>query len=71
MPEYLTCYDYGMGGVWLYLEAASPAEIKTAYPDLTVFETPPAWWTAENESLTRGKNSRDPVWRDWLSKLNK
>jgi hypothetical protein len=69
MPEYLTCYDYGTGGVWLYLEAGSPAEIRTTYPNLTVFEAPPPWWNAENESLTRKANFRDPFWQDWLSKL--
>jgi len=71
MPEFLTCYDYGTGGVWLYLEAASPAKIKAAYPELTVYETLPAWWNEENETLTRAQNFRDPVWQNWLSKLDK
>ena len=69
MPEYLTCYDYGMGGVWLYIEAATAAEIEAAHPALTVFEVPPAWWSAEMESLTRTHDFRDPFWKNWLSEL--
>jgi hypothetical protein len=71
MPEYLTCYDYGTGAVWLYLEAASPGEIKACYPDLTVFETPPAWWDAQSEGLTRRANASEPFWQHWLSKLKR
>ncbi|HXC54620.1 MAG TPA: hypothetical protein VNU97_04950 [Rhizomicrobium sp.] len=71
MPEYLVCYDYGTGGVWIYLEAASSADIKAAYPDLTVFEALPTWWDAENEKLTRKADFRDPFWQDWLSKFKR
>jgi hypothetical protein len=69
MAEYLTCYDYGTGGVWLYVEAASAAEIRNTYPELTVFEAPPKSWDAENEALTRQHNFRDAFWQEWLSKF--
>jgi hypothetical protein len=40
MPLFLSCYDYGMGGAWLYVEAESPEQIQQTYDGLTVFETP-------------------------------
>ena len=64
MPQYLTCYDYGQGGIWLYIEAGNPAEIAARYRDLTVFETPPAWWTDEMEQNAR--SHQGPFWADWL-----
>ena len=67
MPKFLVCYDYGMGGVWLYVEARSAAEIVEQYPALTVFEEPPAWWDAEREQRTRA--AVGPVWDDWLARL--
>jgi len=41
---YLTCWDYGMGGIWHYILAESPDAIRAKYPGLIVFEDPPAWW---------------------------
>jgi hypothetical protein len=67
--EYLVCYDYGQGGVWLYLPAENRAELTKRYPALTVFDEPPRWWTPEMEAVTRKQNADDPLWRDWLAKL--
>jgi len=36
-------YDYGAGGVWTYLVAASADEIKSRYPLLEVLEELPSW----------------------------
>jgi len=52
MRAFLTCYDYGQGGIWLYIDAPSASEITTSYPTLRVFETPPPFWT-ENWSRLR------------------
>ena len=71
MPLFLTCYDYGMGGVWLYIEADSPEQIHQAYEGLTVFETPPAFWDDEHEAAARENLSTNPFWRDWLNRLRR
>ena len=44
---YLACDDYGMGGIWIYLDARSPQEISDTYPELTVFEEPPPFLTTD------------------------
>lgn len=41
---FLTCYDYGMGGIWQYIVADSREQITSKYPQLTVFSEPPTWW---------------------------
>jgi hypothetical protein len=68
MPDFLACYDYGTGGVWLYVEGDNPAQVKKLYPALTVFEAPPSWW---NVALKPDQNSRNPFWADWLKHLPK
>ena len=47
--SYLTCYDYGTGGVWLLLEATSHEAAQRAYPNLIVFETRPEWMSDQDE----------------------
>ena len=70
MPFYLACYDYGQGGIWLYVNAESSDHIKRAYPSLTVFEAAPAFWTDELEMSARKANPEtDPFWEDWLEQL--
>jgi hypothetical protein len=68
VTQFLACYDYGAGGVWVYVEAKTADEVRQRYPALTVFETPPAWWTPELEQQIRATIG-DPFWNDWLSKL--
>lgn len=38
---FLTFYDYGQGGVWLFLLAESEEQIRERYPDLQIAEKPP------------------------------
>ena len=52
---FLTCHDYGMGGVWRVLLAESEAEIAVKYPELQVVIEPPPWMSAE---FLRGIESR-------------
>lgn len=43
MAEFLVCYDYGMGGLWALVEAGAPEKILREYPEVVIFEEPPAW----------------------------
>jgi hypothetical protein len=45
--DYLTGYDYGMGGVWAIVRARSPEEITKKFPDLKVVNSRPSWMTDE------------------------
>jgi hypothetical protein len=38
---FLAVNDYGMGGIWLYIDASSTAEVEQLYPELKVFSEPP------------------------------
>jgi hypothetical protein len=42
---YLVVYDYGMGGVWIFIDARNPEEIEAKYPELTVAAVRPDWLT--------------------------
>lgn len=42
---FLVVYDYGQGGVWAFLLARTPSEIKKRFPELDVVERPPPWMT--------------------------
>ena len=42
-PRFLVVYDYGMGGVWAYVEAESAEQIEERFPELKVFPEPPPW----------------------------
>jgi hypothetical protein len=69
MQKYLVCYDYGAGGVWLYVEADSPEQITERYRDLQVVEMPPTWMTAEDEKRIRGHVG--PFWDNWLAQFRR
>jgi hypothetical protein len=70
MPLFLCCYDYGMGGIWLYVEAESAQQVRDTY-NLIVFERPPDWLDEESEADARRHVSTDPFWRDWLNQFIK
>ena len=56
--SFLTCYDYGTGGVWLLLDAPSHEIAQRTYPDLTVFEVRPDWMGVEEENVYRANCER-------------
>ena len=58
MKCYLAVYNYGQGGIWLLLEAPSLAEAQAAFPQITVFETRPAWMSAADEATYRERCER-------------
>ena len=41
--KFLTCYDYGTGGVWKCFYAESAQQIIDKYPELSVVEVIPEW----------------------------
>ncbi|QBY05375.1 hypothetical protein E2K93_13755 [Thalassotalea sp. HSM 43] len=45
MAKFLTCYDYGNGGIWRFIVADSARQIVTQYPELMVVDSPPQWMT--------------------------
>ncbi len=64
--SFLVVYDYGTGGVWALVKAASAEEIVRKYPVLTVVEERPAWMTDEAlESIDTFDIGDGPP--DWLA----
>jgi hypothetical protein len=47
---YLVVYDYGMGGVWLLIDARSTQEIESKFPKLKAYEDKPDWMTEEDKA---------------------
>ena len=68
---YLAVDDYGMGGIWMCIDARSPEEIERLYPELTVFPDPPDFLSPEQ--LKRFEAERhfdvDELPRDYLADL--
>ena len=72
MGKYLTCYDYGHGGIWRYVLAESKEQIEQLYPELDVVDTPPKWIRAEdiermNRNIVDIQNSDDKFFKAVLS----
>lgn len=44
---FLIAYDYGSGGLWGVMLAASEQQITERYPELTVVPERPVWMTKE------------------------
>lgn len=47
--EFLVCYDYDTGGIWMIFRARSAQEIEKKYPYLTVFTDRPDWMNERPE----------------------
>lgn len=67
--RHLVCYDYGQGGLWAYVYAESPEEIKAKFRDLDIIPIPPAWLTTEKQERLRTWNVDSPD--GWLAMLAK
>jgi hypothetical protein len=51
---FIAVYDYGMGGVWFFLNARSAQEIEEKFPNLEVQEKfPTAFSNADIESVKK------------------
>ena len=60
MRPYLVCYDYGTGGLWWWIIAPSPDEIRNRYREVSVLDGPPPWWTDEVDRRTPRRSLYDP-----------
>ncbi len=43
----LVAYDYGMGGLWGVMAAASTDQVREIYPELAIVDERPSWMTEE------------------------
>jgi hypothetical protein len=69
--RYLAVYDYGTGGVWVYIWARSPEEITTKYSDLKMVIDRPAWMTLEQEPEDNMTFDIDDPPSGWLTSLDR
>ena len=69
---HLVCYDYRQGGIWVLIDARSPAEITEAYPELEVVDERPEWLSPAEQWRIHDSMHFDidePV-SGWLAMLN-
>ena len=50
--DFLTVYDYGMGGLWTVIRARSKEEITSKFPELIVMDKRPDWMSEEDICYT-------------------
>jgi hypothetical protein len=67
--RFLVLHDYGQGGLWAFVEAASAAEIEEKYREVRVITTTPAWLTAEHQQKLDVHDVDQPT--GWLAMLRK
>jgi hypothetical protein len=46
--RFLAVHDYGLGGIWMYVDSPDAATIEQRYRELKVFETVPAFFSDED-----------------------
>jgi len=66
--NFFAVYDYGMGGVWLIINARSKDEITQKYPFLSALESRPDWMTDdvyERIASTRSYDIDDQPSDNW------
>jgi hypothetical protein len=68
--RYLALYDYGMGGIWVYITARSSEEITAKYPGLNVVMNHPEWMTPDEEPNDSMTFDVDDPPSGWLASLN-
>ena len=67
--RFLCCYDYGMGGVWVYILARNPDEIAAKHPSLMVVPETPTWMTDEHQPGPEMTFDIDQPPTGWLTHL--
>lgn len=63
---YLAVYDYQTGGLWTFIYAHSPEDIKNRYPVLKLIDPPPAWMN-ESEIARTATFDIDEEPPEWLT----
>jgi len=67
---YLAVYDYGQGGIWTLIDAASPQEIQRRFPELKVVAERPKWMTdTEFARIERSRHFDIDSATGWLLNL--
>ncbi len=56
---FLVCYDYGQGGVWAFVEAASEHDILRRFPELQVVGKRPSWMSETEMARIRERRTLD------------
>jgi hypothetical protein len=57
--SYLTVYDSGTSGVWQYLRAESPEQIREKFPGLVILDEAPEWMSDEKRRDIEANKSYD------------
>jgi hypothetical protein len=56
---YLAAHDYGMGGIWMLIDAESAQQIERTYPDVKVIDNRPPWLNDEVFAKIKAHNHFD------------
>lgn len=71
--EYFVLYDYGQGGLWAIVTAESAEQILRRFPDVSVFDVPPASLSMEAVAAIRAQGPQaidaNPL-SGWLADLD-
>lgn len=70
--RFLVVYDYGMGGVWGFINARSREEIAAKYPKVQIIDERPTWMSDEyfDSILKTSEFDIDDLPSGWLAKLD-
>jgi hypothetical protein len=61
VKKYLTVHGHGQGVLWWYIYADSAQAIELVFEGLTIYETPPSFWTDQAEKQTNSYRLGDPI----------
>jgi hypothetical protein len=70
--RFLVAYDYGQGGVWAFIWARTEADIRRAFRDLEVVDSPPAWMSSHDLAVIEERmtfNIDNVKTDDWIARL--
>ena len=59
--KFLTLYDYGTGGCWMYICADSAQDVLDKYPELRILDREPDWFDDESRRITETVDIDDPT----------
>jgi hypothetical protein len=69
---FLAAHDYGMGGIWVLIDADSSEQIERLYPQLKVVHARPGWLNDEQmDKIRRHLHFDIDAPAEWLLSLNR